>query len=81
MITSFKKEKILRHDEWKIKFYLACFDLLPYDTLKVVEESRLYLIESRGILMLLSYLLPLININLCCLGTLGKYCYVIYYIK
>jgi len=37
----FKKDKSLGPDGWTIEFYLAFYDLLGEDLLKVVEECRL----------------------------------------
>eukprot|EP00253_Pinus_taeda_P020282 PITA_20282 len=36
----FKKDKILGLDGWTIKFYLAFYELLSHDLLRVVEECR-----------------------------------------
>jgi hypothetical protein len=40
-IGSFQKDKIPGPDGWTIEFYLAFFDLLGADLLRVVEETRL----------------------------------------
>jgi len=41
MLKWFKKDKSLGPDGWTIEFYLAFYDLLGQDMLKVVEECRL----------------------------------------
>ena len=39
-LKSFKKDKSLGFDGWPVEFYLAFFDLLGHDLVKMVETSR-----------------------------------------
>ena len=39
-LKSFKKDKFLGFDGWPVEFYLAFFDLLGLDLVKMVETSR-----------------------------------------